>query len=96
MLILIDQDTKVEKHLTFLGRPCATPIGATLMALKTGATIVPMFTHLREDYKLEINWLPANRDDLHGDHEADLIINTQKLNDAIERNPASIRSNGFG
>lgn len=86
VLILIDQDTKVKsRFVNFLGRPCATPIGATLMALKTGAAIVPMFTHLREDYKLEINCYPQIEMTVTGDEEADLIINTQKLNDATER-----------
>jgi Kdo2-lipid IVA lauroyltransferase/acyltransferase len=86
VLILIDQDTKVKsRFVNFLGRPCATPIGATLMALKTGAMIVPMFTHLRDDYKLEINCYPEIELTVTGDEETDLVVNTQKLNDVIER-----------
>lgn len=86
VLILIDQDTKVKsRFVNFLGLPCATPIGATLMALKTGAAIVPMFTHLRDDYKLEINCYPEVEMTVTGDEETDLLVNTQKLNDVIER-----------
>lgn len=86
MIILIDQDTKVKsRFVNFLGRPCATPIGATLMALKTGAAVVPMFTHLRDDYKLEINCYPEIEMTVTGDEEADLIVNTQKLSDVTER-----------
>lgn len=86
MIILIDQDTKVKsRFVNFLGYACATPIGATLMALKTGAAIVPMFTHLRDDYKLEINCYPEIEMTVTGDEETDLIVNTQKLSDATER-----------
>jgi len=86
MIILIDQDTKVKsRFVNFLGYPCATPIGATLMALKTGAAVVPIFTHLRDDYKLEINCYPEIEMTVTGDEETDLIVNTQKLSDATER-----------
>jgi KDO2-lipid IV(A) lauroyltransferase len=86
MIILIDQDTKVKsRFVNFLGYPCATPIGATIMALKTGAAIVPMFLHQREDFKLEINCYPEIEMTLTGDEETDLVVNTQKLSDATER-----------
>lgn len=86
MIILIDQDTKVKsRFVNFLGRSCATPIGATLMALKTGAAVVPVFTHLRDDYKLEINCYPEVEMTVTGDEETDLLVNTQKLNDVTER-----------
>ncbi len=86
MIILIDQDTKVKsRFVNFLGYPCATPIGATIMAMKTGAAVVPIFTHLREDYKLEINCYPEIEMTITGDEETDLVVNTQKLSDATER-----------
>ncbi|HET9053763.1 MAG TPA: lysophospholipid acyltransferase family protein, partial [Cyclobacteriaceae bacterium] len=86
MIILIDQDTKVKsRFVNFLGFPCATPIGATLMALKTGAAVVPMFLHQREDYKIEINCYPEIEMTFTGDEETDLVMNTQKLSDATER-----------
>lgn len=86
MLILIDQDTKVKsRFVNFLGYPCATPIGATLMAIKTGAAVVPIFAHLRDDYMLEINCYPEIEMTVTGDEETDLIVNTQKLSDATER-----------
>ena len=85
MIILIDQDTKVKsRFVNFLGYPCATPIGATLMALKTGAAVVPIFTHLRDDYKLVINCYPEIDMTITGDEETDLVVNTQKLNDVTE------------
>lgn len=85
MLILIDQDTKVKsRFVNFLGHPCATPIGATLLALRTGAAVVPIFAHLRDDYKLEINYYPEIEMTVTGDEETDLVVNTQKLSDTIE------------
>lgn len=85
MIILIDQDTKVKsRFVNFLGYPCATPIGATIMALKTGAAVVPMFLHQREDYKIEINFYPELEMTVTGDEETDLVVNTQKLSDATE------------
>lgn len=86
MIILIDQDTKVKsRFVNFLGYPCATPIGATLMAVKTGAAVVPIFAHLRDDYKLEINCYPEIEMTITGDEETDFIVNTQKLSDVTER-----------
>lgn len=86
MAILIDQDTKVKsRFVNFMGYPCATPIGATILALKTGAAVVPVFTHLRDDYKLEINCYPELQLVVTGDEETDLVANTQLLSDSIER-----------
>ncbi len=86
MIILIDQDTKVKsRFVNFLGYPCATPIGATIMALKTGAAVVPMFLHQREDYKIEINCYPELEMTVTGDEETDLIVNTQKLSNVTEQ-----------
>ena len=40
--ILIDQDTKVKsRFVNFFGKPASTPIGATVLAMKTGAPVVP-------------------------------------------------------
>jgi len=86
MIILIDQDTKVKsRFVNFLGHPCATPIGATIMALKTGAAVVPMFLHQREDFMIEINCYPELEMTVTGDDETDLIVNTQKLSDVTEQ-----------
>ena len=83
--ILIDQDTRVKSvFVNFFGIPCATPIGATLLALKTGAAIVPMFYHLREDGMQEVNFYPEVELLITGDEETDMKVNTQRLNDVIE------------
>jgi KDO2-lipid IV(A) lauroyltransferase len=83
--ILIDQDTRVKSvFVDFFGIPCATPIGATLLALKTGAAIVPVFYHLREDGMQEVNFYPEVELIITGDEETDMKVNTQRLNDVIE------------
>jgi len=83
--ILIDQDTRVKSvFVDFFGKPCATPIGATLLALKTGAPIVPIFFHLREDGIQEANFYPEVELIRTGNEEEEIRINTQKLNDLIE------------
>ncbi len=83
--LLIDQDTKVKsRFVNFFGKPCATPIGATVLALKTGATVVPTFIHLRDDFQQQIDCLPAIELTVTGNEEEDLLVNTQKFNDIIE------------
>jgi Kdo2-lipid IVA lauroyltransferase/acyltransferase len=83
--ILIDQDTKVKSvFVNFFGTPCATPIGATLLALRTGAAIVPVFYHLRKDGMQEVNFYPEVELTVTGNEEADIITNTQKLTDVVE------------
>ncbi|MBX2970889.1 MAG: lysophospholipid acyltransferase family protein [Cyclobacteriaceae bacterium] len=83
--ILIDQDTRVKSvFVDFFGMPCATPIGATLLALRTGAAIVPIFYHLREDGMQEANFYPEVELTITGDEETDMRVNTQRLSDVIE------------
>src|SRR5690606_10787337 len=45
--LLVDQDTEVQTvFVDFFGIPAATPIGATVMAMKTGAAVVPTYIYL--------------------------------------------------
>jgi KDO2-lipid IV(A) lauroyltransferase len=84
--MLIDQDTKVDGvFIDFFGVPAYTPTGPVLLALKTGASIVPAAIrreiddthtlHIGEPIPLEVT----------GDREQDLIINTARCSQAIER-----------
>lgn len=86
MIILNDQDTKVKSvFIDFLGIPAATPIGPTIMAMKTGALVVPMFTHLRDDFKLQVDCYPEIEMVNTGNEEQDVITNTQRLSEACEQ-----------
>jgi len=85
MIILIDQDTKVKsRFINFLGLPCATPVGAAIIAMKTGSAVVPIMVHLRDDLMQEFNYYPALPLVNTGDEERDLVTNTQMMSDAGE------------
>ncbi len=83
--ILIDQDTKVKSvFVDFFGHPCATPIGAAMLALRTEATVLPVFIHLREDGKQHIKCYPAIELIRTGNDEEDILRNTQVFTSVIE------------
>jgi Kdo2-lipid IVA lauroyltransferase/acyltransferase len=83
--LLIDQDTKVKsRFVNFFGKPAATPVGATVLAMKTGAAIVPTYVHLGKDWKQHMHILPEIPITLTGDDEADMVSNTQRLTNFIE------------
>src|SRR5690606_4180508 len=66
--LLIDQDTKVKsRFVNFFGKPAATPVGATVLAMKTGAAIVPTYVYLGDDWKQHMYILPEIPITLTGD-----------------------------
>jgi KDO2-lipid IV(A) lauroyltransferase len=78
--ILIDQDTKVKsRFVDFFGMPAATPVGAAILALKTGASVVPTYIFLDKNNKQQMHILPEIPLVYTGDDEQDLIINTQNF-----------------
>jgi len=85
--LLIDQDTNKVKctFVDFFGKPCATPIGAAHLALKTGAAVMPAFSHLGEDGLQHIEILPEITLQNTGNEEADIQYNTQIFTNAIEK-----------
>jgi KDO2-lipid IV(A) lauroyltransferase len=86
MAILIDQDTKVKSvFVNFFGKQCSTPVGATLLAMKTGAAVIPVFTHLNKEGRQEINYYPEVPMIKTGNEEQDIITNTQILTTIIEK-----------
>jgi KDO2-lipid IV(A) lauroyltransferase len=83
--ILIDQDTKVKsRFVNFFGRSAATPVGAAILALKTGAAVVPTYIYLGEDKLQHMHILPEIPLEITGDEEADMITNTQSYTQFIE------------
>ena len=84
--VLIDQDTKVKsRFVEFFGRPAATPIGAAILALKTGASVLPAYIHLGADNLQHIRFLPEIPLEVTGDEETDLVRNTQNYTRFIEQ-----------
>lgn len=85
LALLIDQDTKVKsRFVNFFDMPAATPVGATVMAMKTGASIVPTYIHLGDDWMQHMHIFPEIPMRLTGDDEADMVYNTQVLTNFIE------------
>jgi KDO2-lipid IV(A) lauroyltransferase len=85
MIILIDQDTKVKsRFVEFMGVPAATPVGATMIALKTGADIVPVVVQMDAFDNQTITCMPALEITRSSDAEQDLLDNTLRMNQAID------------
>ncbi|MEO5603432.1 MAG: lysophospholipid acyltransferase family protein [Cyclobacteriaceae bacterium] len=83
--LLIDQDTKVKTvFVDFFGMTAATPVGATILAMKTGAAVVPTYIYLGEDNLQHMFILPEISMTVTGDEEADIQMNTQVLTNFIE------------
>ncbi|MBL0741264.1 lysophospholipid acyltransferase family protein [Chryseolinea lacunae] len=83
--LLIDQDTKVKsRFVNFFGKPAATPVGATVLALKTGAAVVPTYVYLGADGLQHMHILPEVPMKITGDDEVDMVYNTQVLTNFIE------------
>jgi Kdo2-lipid IVA lauroyltransferase/acyltransferase len=85
--LLIDQDTDKVKNtfVNFFGMPAATPIGAALMAIKTGATVMPAFSHLGDDGMQHIEIMPEIPVRITGNEEDDIQYNTQVFTTYIEQ-----------
>jgi Kdo2-lipid IVA lauroyltransferase/acyltransferase len=84
--ILIDQDTKVKsRFVNFFGMQAATPIGATILALRTRAAVVPTYIYLDEKGRQQMHILPEIPLIISGDEETDLIVNTQRFTDFTEQ-----------
>jgi len=84
--ILIDQDTKVKsRFVEFFGMQAATPVGAAILAMKTGAAVVPTYIHVGDDGIQHMHILPEIPLVLTGDEEQDMIANTQNYSRSIER-----------
>src|SRR5688500_11187939 len=83
--LLIDQDTKVKsRFVNFFGKPAATPVGATVLAMKTGAAIVPTYVYLGKDWKQPMHILPEIPIKTSGDYEANMVYNIKVLTSFIE------------
>jgi Kdo2-lipid IVA lauroyltransferase/acyltransferase len=83
--LLMDQDTRVKStFVNFFGMPAFTPIGPALLALKTGAAVLPAFSHLGEDGKQHIEILPEIPLRRTGNEEEDIHFNTQVYTNIIE------------
>ncbi|NIA30228.1 MAG: hypothetical protein GWP06_09990 [Actinobacteria bacterium] len=84
--ILIDQDTRVEGvFVDFFGRKAHTATGLVVLAQKFDVPIVPIFIRLKKNLHYHIECFPPIELEDTGNAEKDLVTNTQKCSDAIER-----------
>ena len=83
--LLIDQDTRVKStFVDFFGIPASTPVGVTVLALKTGAAVVPTYIYLGQDWKQHMVIMPEVQLTVTGDEDADINQNTQMLTTLTE------------
>lgn len=84
-IIMIDQDTKTKGvFVDFFGKKAFTPLGAAILAKKTGAPLVPMFMRRTPENRYEFSIQPAIPYINTGDDEFDLQYNTQQYTTCIE------------
>jgi len=85
--LLIDQDTKHVDgvFIEFLGETAYTPVGPVILAIKTGATIVPMAIHFRKDGTHFIQVEKELTLKLSNNQEQERIYNTQLCSNVIEK-----------
>lgn len=85
LILMIDQDTKVKSvFVDFMGKPAYTPIGASRLALETGALIVPMVMTRKEDDNYKFIIYPELPLINTGNPEADILQNTQSQTKIME------------
>lgn len=83
--ILIDQDTTVKGvFVDFFGMKAFTPVGAAVLALKTGAAVVPTIIYLGKDGKQHMELFPEIPISCTGNEDQDVMTNTQTFTEFIE------------
>ncbi|HEX9860897.1 MAG TPA: lysophospholipid acyltransferase family protein [Nitrospirota bacterium] len=84
--VLLDQNVTASEgvFVDFFGRPSCTNKGMALIAARTNAPVIPMFTHRIAPGKNEIIYMDEIPLADTGDKEADMVANTQNYTRAIE------------
>ena len=86
VILLIDQNvaTREGVFIDFFGRPACATTGVALMAMHTGAAVLPVFTTRMQNgtYLTEIG--PQVETVKTGNRDKDLLTNTQSYNKIIE------------
>ena len=84
--VLMDHNVSPAEGIfvDFFGVPAATSTGVALLALRTGAPVLPGYLTPHSDGRYTINFLPPIEMTRVGDTAEDLRVNTQRLNDVLE------------
>ena len=84
--ILSDQN--VDKNegvfVDFFGRPACTSVGTAVLALQSGAPVIPAFMPRMPDGRYKLIILPAVEISRSDDYESDLLVNTQRFTKVVE------------
>ena len=84
--ILIDQDTDVRGvFVDFYGRPAHTPIGAAMLAMDSGAPVLPMFYLKKPDDTYEFIIEKEIPLVMTGNRRQDMEENTRRFHEVIEK-----------
>ncbi len=84
--ILSDQnvDTHEGVFVDFFGRPACSSVGLAVLALQTGAPVIPAFLPRMPDGRYKLIILPPVEITQTDDYESDLLVNTQRFNNIVE------------
>lgn len=84
--ILSDQNVAVQEgvFVDFFGRPACTGVGLAVLAMRSGAPVLPAFMARQKSGKYYLILKPAVKAVCTDDYETDLIINTQHFTKIIE------------
>lgn len=84
--LLIDQNVAVYDGIfvNFFGRPSCTTSGLALLAMHTGAPVLPVFTTRQPDGKYVLEIGPEVSVACSGNRDADVLENTQTFTKIIE------------
>ena len=84
--ILIDQDTDVRGvFVDFFGKPAYTPIGAAMLAMDSGAPVLPMFYLKKPDDTYEFIIEKEIPLVMTGNRRRDMEENTRRFHEVIEK-----------
>jgi len=86
LIVLFDRPVELDKGVpvSFFGRPTAVPAGPAVLALRTGATIVPVYMFRQPDRSFESVVFPCIEAVETGDRDADTARIMQRLMDTMQ------------
>jgi KDO2-lipid IV(A) lauroyltransferase len=84
--ILSDQNAGIREgvFVNFFGRPACTSVGLAVLALRSGAPVLPMFMVRQKSGKYKFILKPLVEVSQTGDDEKDILENTQRFTKVVE------------
>jgi KDO2-lipid IV(A) lauroyltransferase len=84
--ILSDQNVAAREgvFVDFFGRPACTGVGLAVLALRSGAPVLPMFMARQKSGKYKFILKPLVEISQTGDYQRDLLENTQRFTKIVE------------